>query len=91
MSNDVDRPVRCRHPECGKVWDRDPVFDVTCPRCEAAPGSLCRRPSGHVVWHNLGRGWHKARDMAAHKAGKYGPCPLGSCGVPAETSLDDYL
>jgi hypothetical protein len=40
---------------------------------------MCRRPSGHLVWHSQGRGWHKDRDLKALDEGAYGICPSGRC------------
>lgn len=79
-------PVACDNAGCGKTWQRDPVLEVSCPECGAAVGHPCvaRRPSGHVHTSNFAGlpAWgHDARDLAADRQGKYGPCPLGRCGA----------
>lgn len=74
----------CGRSGCSKTWDRDPVYEVECPQCGADVGVKCKRPSGHGVWHDQGRGWHKSRDIAAHNAGAYGECPSGRCPQPTE-------
>jgi len=70
---------------CGHDFKTDPVYAVPCPSCPAPVGKKCKRPSGHDVTHEHGRGWHIERDMAAARAGAYHhtcnrPCPK-SCGV----------
>jgi hypothetical protein len=40
-------PAYCRR--CGQTWPRDPRLEVACPRCGAAAGTSCRRPSGHAA------------------------------------------
>lgn len=77
----------CNKPGCGKSWPRDPVLEVACPDCKAPVGVGCRRPSGHSgPFVEL----HAARDILADREGKYGPCPLGLCGLdqaPAQADL----
>jgi hypothetical protein len=63
---------------CDLKWARDPVLEVACPDCGAGVGVYCRRPSGHA---NFGHSFHAARDIAADRAGAYGVCPLGKCGL----------
>jgi hypothetical protein len=84
---DACSEVSCNIPGCGRVWPRDPVLEVACPRCAAPPGSPCvaRRPSGHVhsaAFAGLPDWGHDERDLAALAAGAYGVCPLGRCGRP---------
>lgn len=38
--------VVCRN--CGQEWPRDPVLEVSCPKCNADEGQKCRRPSEHA-------------------------------------------
>lgn len=70
--------VTCNKPGCDREWPRDPVLEVACPSCSAGVGRRCKRPSEHTVF---GGEPHPARDIAADKAGHYGPCPLGLCGL----------
>lgn len=80
MAKSALDPCSCNKDGCSKSWDRDPMVEVECPTCEAEPGELCRRPSGHIVWtKKYPKGVHASRDMAALKAGAYGTCPLGKC------------
>jgi len=75
-------PKQCQHAGCPKSFERDPALEVACPECDAEPGTLCRRPSGHVVWNtewDLPRGIHPERDVEALRQGIYGECPLGRC------------
>lgn len=68
----------CRNTSCGLTWPRDPVLEVACPTCTAPIGIGCKRPSGHSgPFVEL----HAERDLLADREGKYGPCPLGLCGV----------
>lgn len=39
--------------------------DVSCPTCQAAPGSPCKRPSGHRVF---GGAYHAPRERAFEAA-----------------------
>ena len=71
-------PKYCQKSGCTKSWDRDPVLEVSCPKCEADVGDSCKRPSGHQVWNGFGR-FHKARDLKALEEGAYGECPMGRC------------
>jgi hypothetical protein len=71
--------LSCNVPGCDRTWDRDPCLEVECPTCNAPVGRICRQPSGHNTWNAWGR-FHDARDLAADKAGAYGPCPFGRCG-----------
>lgn len=32
---------------CGRQWPRHPSLEVACPKCGAAVGAGCLRPSGH--------------------------------------------
>lgn len=68
----------CLKPGCDRTWPHDPVLDVPCPDCKVGVGVKCRRPSGHGAF---GGAFHAARDIAADKAGAYGPCPLNLCGL----------
>lgn len=68
--------VHCQREGCGQSWPRDPVREVPCPDCRARVGSPCKRPSGHKASSP-----HNARDIAADRAGAYGTCPLGICGL----------
>lgn len=70
--------VRCLKPGCDRTWPRDPVLEVACPTCRAPVGVQCKRPSGHRVF---GGEPHPDRDRLADRAGHYGPCPLGLCGL----------
>ena len=70
--------VSCLKPGCDRTWPRDPVLEVACPSCPAGVGQRCKRPSEHTVW---GKEPHPQRDIAADRAGAYGPCPLGLCGL----------
>ncbi|MEQ9705655.1 MAG: hypothetical protein RLN66_01655 [Roseitalea porphyridii] len=51
------------------------MLEVPCPSCNAPIGVKCRRPSGHSCEP------HAPRDIAADRAGHYGDCPLGLCGL----------
>lgn len=75
--------ARCtRSPRCSMTWPRDPILEVACPECQAGIGHRCMRPSQH---RTFGGKPHAARDLLADRAGHYGQCPLGLCGVaPAE-------
>lgn len=77
-------PVCCAKPGCDLEWPRDPILDVTCPDCQAAPGVRCKRPSGHSGSFVEA---HASRDLAADAAGAYGTCPLGLCGLETATLL----
>lgn len=68
-------PVTCNRG-CGKSWPRDPVLEVTCPDCRAPVGAWCRRPSDHRADPP-----HAPRDIVADRAGHYGPCLRGLCGL----------
>lgn len=79
MSTRIERgPVVCNRPGCGKTWQRDPMLEVQCPDCCAAPGRYLVRPSGQSGPFVDG---HAARDVGADAAGAYGVCPLGICGI----------
>ena len=68
----------CNKAGCGKSWPIDSVLTVPCPEGKAPVGVRCRRPSGHSgPFIEL----HAARDILADREGKYGPCPLGLCGL----------
>jgi hypothetical protein len=54
------------------------VLEVECPTCQAPVGQRCKRPSEHRVF---GGEPHPDRDRLADRLGKYGPCPLGLCGL----------
>lgn len=59
--------VHC--PRCEHAWpsELDPALTITCPRCAAAPGSPCKRPSGHKLF---GKGQvHAERDLTALHTG----------------------
>ena len=87
MAHAVKGTAFCQKPGCGKAWPVDPVLTVQCPDCKAAPGVGCRRPSG---WSGPFVEFHASRDLLADREGKYGPCPLGLCGldrVPAQGTL----
>lgn len=78
MAHIVKGVAVCNRPGCGREWSRDPVLEVECPDCKAPVGVGCRRPSGHSgPFVEL----HAARDILADRLGKYGPCPLGRCGL----------
>lgn len=73
----------CR--QCGREFDRDPALEVECPKCNAEPGSPCRRPSGHPVNMNTNlHGIHADRDRKALREGVYEPCPEGPSGGDLE-------
>lgn len=79
----VKGPAVCNKPGCGREWDCDPVLLVPCPSCGAPVGTRCRRPSGHSgPFVEL----HAERDLLADAQGKYGPCPLGLCGVASRSA-----
>lgn len=65
-------PVECRR--CGMAWPRDPALEVPCPRCAAAIGRKCRRPSQHGAF---GGEPHAERDRAAMDSGLLVKCPGG--------------
>lgn len=70
--------AHCANPGCGRIWDRDPVLEVTCPDCRAPIGVRCKRPSGHSgPFTEL----HASRDILADRLGTYGACPLERCGL----------
>ncbi len=78
MAHIAKGKVFCMKAGCGKSWPRDPVLEIACPDCKAPIGVGCRRPSGHSgPFVEL----HAARDILADRQGKYGPCPLGLCGL----------
>lgn len=78
MAHIVKGQAFCQKPGCANSWPRDPVLDVACPDCKVPVGAGCRRPSGHSgPFVEL----HAARDILADREGKYGPCPLGLCGL----------
>lgn len=78
MAHIVKDGVLCQKPGCRMSWHRDPVLEVVCPDCRAPVGVGCRRPSGHSgPFVEL----HASRDILADREGKYGPCPLGLCGL----------
>lgn len=68
----------CLKTGCTRSWPRDPALEVECPDCHAPVGVKCHRPSGHSAWQSH---VHAGRDIAADRAGYYGPCPLGACGL----------
>lgn len=70
--------VHCLKSGCHLSWEQEPTLGIDCPTCKATVGEVCKRPSGHRVW---GGQPHPARDIAADKAGLYGTCPLGLCGL----------
>lgn len=70
--------VHCLKDGCARTWPRDPATEIACPGCGAGIGKKCKRPSGHTAW---GSWVHDARDIAACRAGHYGPCPSGRCGL----------
>jgi len=77
-----DTSVKCQL--CPKTWPRDPVLEVACPKCGAAPGRKCKtvRPSQHSLssgFVGLAPWGHTERDLAADAAGAYGECPQGKC------------
>lgn len=78
MAHIVKGEAFCQKPGCQKSWIRDPVLEVPCPDCKAPVGVGCRRPSG---WSGPFVELHAARDILADREGKYGPCPLGLCGL----------
>lgn len=69
-------PVVCLKG-CRREWARDPIYEVACPTCRAGIGHPCVRPSGHGSFGDF----HRERDIAADRAGAYGVCPLGRCGL----------
>lgn len=80
-------PKQCQRAGCPKTFERDPALEVSCPNCDAEPGDLCRRPSGHVVWNtewNLPKGIHPTRDIEALRQRAYEDCPLGRCPESVE-------
>lgn len=78
MAHIVKGEAVCQKLGCTMSWPRDPVLEVACPDCRAAIGVRCRRPSGHSgPFVEL----HASRDILADREGKYGPCPLGLCGL----------
>lgn len=78
MSSIAKGPCFCTRPGCDRSWPRDPVLEVVCPDCKAPVGTGCRRPSG---WSGPFVDLHATRDILADREGKYGPCPLGLCGL----------
>jgi hypothetical protein len=64
---------------CEREWPRDPILEVGCPVCHAPVGAKCRNPSGWTKWGD--NAFHAERDIAADRAGAYGTCPLGLCGL----------
>lgn len=78
MAYIVTGDAHCQKPGCGKSWPRDPVLEVACPDCKAPIGARCKRPSG---WSGPFVDLHISRDILADREGKYGPCPLGLCGI----------
>jgi len=79
--------VSCLKPRCCKTWPRDPVLEVECPICHAGVGVRCKRPSGHTAWGS--NDFHAERDIAADKAGAYGACPHGLCGLEQKVARAD--
>lgn len=78
MAHIVKGEAFCQKPGCTMSWHRDPVLEVVCPDCRVPVGVSCRRPSGHSgPFVEL----HASRDILADREGKYGPCPLGLCGL----------
>lgn len=75
----------CANPDCERAWERDPILEVPCPDCHAGVGAYCKRPSGHSGPFVEA---HASRDLAADRAGAYGPCPLGTCGLANRTAAD---
>jgi hypothetical protein len=69
-------PAHCRR--CGQTWPRDPRLEVDCPRCGAAAGTSCRRPSGHAAAEI-----HVEREQLAVDRGVLSaPCPASVALVP---------
>jgi hypothetical protein len=79
--------VHCGKDNCDRSWPRDPVIEVECPACHAGVGTRCKRPSGHRAWRG---NFHAVRDIAADKAGKYGTCPTGRCGLAVAQRPSQY-
>lgn len=70
---------------CGQDFDRDPALEVACPKCRAAIGEQCRRPSGHPVNMLTSlHGIHAYRGKKALREGVYEPCPEGPNGGDLE-------
>lgn len=94
MSSSPTKPKTCTHDGCPKSFDHDPALEVTCPTCDAEPGDLCRRPSGHAVWNadwpGLPKGIHPDRDREALRQGAYGSCPLNQCPESVEDLAGDF-
>lgn len=65
-------PVDCFY--CGQTWPEHPARGLGCPRCHAAPGSPCRRPSEHELY---GGQVHREREQLAVERGFLGMCPEG--------------
>ena len=78
MAHIVKGGPLCQKPGCTMSRHRDPILEVVCPNCHAAVGVGCRRPSGHSGPFVE---FHTSRDILADREGKYGPCPLGLCGL----------
>lgn len=64
------KPVTCE--ACGQTWPRHPALEVPCPRCRAAIGSPCKRPSEHTAEH-----FHRQREQLAVDRGLLELCPEG--------------
>lgn len=95
-------PVTCG--TCGHEFPQDPPFSVSCPKCHAAPGSYCIRPSGHS---GPMIDFHADRDLAAladgfynHKNDQGFPCgrqsyhvskPVSQCYVCEEVLDVDHV
>lgn len=59
---------------CGREWPRHPALEVECPKCGAAAGADCTRPSGHTgPLIEL----HIARERLAVGRGVLQLCPEG--------------
>lgn len=59
---------------CGQIWARDPALEVACPKCKAAIGKGCQRPSNHAGNFTA---IHKERLRLAFDLGFDLPCPAG--------------
>jgi hypothetical protein len=71
-------PAHCRG--CGQTWPRDPRLEVNCPRCGAAAGTSCRRPSGHAAAEI-----HVEREQLAIDRGFLSaPCPASPHPSPPD-------
>lgn len=75
----------CNVPSCDRDWDRHPVLEVSCPRCGACVGEICKRPSGHQPWGEYGR-FHTQRYYDALDDGHFGECPIDRCPESSKVS-----